>query len=232
MLALLTGATRGIGAAVCRKLLKMGYTTAFLYRNEHTYRAFLGTLSEEEQSRVWALQGNLAKPDDITAFSERLLAEKGLPETIILNAGVYEGGFPSELSPAEWATQLQLNFGQVQQTLFPLLPALKVRKSGKIILIGTVVTREPRTFAASYTLSKGLLDQYGRLLADELRGFNIDLTRILPGSVNTETWGDADVPRECFVEPDDIAGTVEFVLNQRAPVWIEEIVVRPLDKNW
>jgi NADP-dependent 3-hydroxy acid dehydrogenase YdfG len=150
----------------------------------------------------------------------------------VLNAGVYDGGFPSELSQTDWATQLQLNFGQAQQTLEPLLSGLKTRKSGKIILIGTVVTREPRTFAASYTLSKGLLDQYGRLLADELRGYNVALTRILPGSVNTETWGDADVPRECFVEPDDIAGTVEFVLNQRAPVWIEEIVVRPLDKNW
>ncbi len=232
MLALLTGATRGIGAAVCRKLLKMGYTTAFLYRNEHTYQAFLSTLSDEEKSRVWAVQGNLAKPDDITAFSESLLAEKGLPETIILNAGVYEGGFPSELSPADWATQMQLNFGQAQQSLFPLLPALKARKSGKIILIGTVVTREPRTFAASYTLSKGLLDQYGRLMADELRGYNIALSRILPGSVNTETWGDAEVPRECFVEPDDIAGAVEFILRQRPAVWIEEMVVRPLDKNW
>lgn len=232
MLALLTGATRGIGAAVCRKLLKLGYTTAFLYRNEETYAAFLGTLSEEEKTRVWAQRGDLAKPDDIAGFVQQLQSELGLPDVIVLNAGVYEGGVPSELSPADWATQLQLNFGQAQQTLFPLMPALKARKSGKIILIGTVVTREPRTFAASYTLSKGLLDQFGRLMADELRGYNIALTRILPGSVNTETWGNADVPRACFVEPDDIAGTVEFVLNQRPAVWIEEIVVRPLDKNW
>ena len=73
---------------------------------------------------------------------------------------------------------------------------------------------------------------YARLLGEELRESGIGVTRIVPGSVNTATWGDADVPRDQFVQAGDIARLVLEITHMPLHTWVEEITIRPLDKNW
>ena len=69
-------------------------------------------------------------------------------------------------------------------------------------------------------------------MADEMRDVNVGVTRIVLGSVNTPSWGDSDVPISKFAQSEDIALAVEQIIRMKPATWVEEIIIRPKDRNW
>lgn len=232
MKAIVTGASSGIGHAIALKLAAAGWQLAVISRSEKRVDellALLGTLGMQEHI---FMTGDLTHPGVVESFCSTVQERWGDVDLIVNNAGEYVPGDVGTLTLAQLDEQMNVNFRSGFKLVQHFVPVMKLAGKGRIVFISSQVVREPRPFAAAYTLSKSLNDMYARLLGEELRESGVGVTRIVPGSVNTATWGDADVPRSQFVQPEEIAQLVSDICHMPSTTWVEEIRIRPLDKNW
>ncbi len=232
MKALLSGATSGIGKAIAIELARAGFALAFVSRSQEKAEDLLSVLSQFGNTEHFYVFGDHTQPSVIDQFNNEVRLRWKEPDLIINNAGIYEAGFPSQMSEAQLLSQLEQNFWHAFRITQPWLNSFKDRSSGKLIFIGSMGTRQTRTDAAAYTISKGMLEQYAKVLAEELRDYGVAVTRIIPGSINTASWDQSDVPLQLFVQPEDIARLVLSLLNLSKTSWVEELIIRPLNKNW
>jgi short-subunit dehydrogenase len=229
MLAVITGATRGIGKAATLALARLGYRLAFVARPSKQLNQLLLELGESKPIYV---EGDLRENHSIAALNAKINSEGLVPDLILLNAGIFTPGLVDDLTRQQLDDALDHNFVPALETIRPWLDAMKLRKSGRIIFIGSIATRNPRPEAAPYVLSKALLSAYAELLFHSLRSSNISVTRIIPGAIDTDTWQGLDVPRAHFIPAEDLARIIVSI-TQLAPQTVpEEIIVRPTDPNW
>jgi NAD(P)-dependent dehydrogenase (short-subunit alcohol dehydrogenase family) len=232
MKVVLSGATSGIGKAIAIELANAGFSVAFIARSKEKAEDLISILAKSDSQKHFYMPGDHTRQAVIDEFCNEIKLRWKEPDIIINNAGVYESGLASEMSEALLMSQLDRNFWHAFRITQPWLNVFKKRGSGNIIFIGSVVTKQARSGAAAYTISKGLLDQYAHVLAEELRDFGVAVTRIVPGSVNTPSWDQGSVPQELFVQPQEIARLVISLLKLSKTSWLEEVIIRPLDKNW
>ena len=232
MRAIITGATSGIGKAIALKLADAGWELAVISRSEEKLELLKKELlSLGNQEHVFH-QGDLSQPSTVNTFCENVAKHWQQIDLIVNNAGEYVPGDIGSLRLEQLDEQMNINFRSGFQLIQHFVPSFKQAGKGRIVFISSQVVRDPRPFAAAYTLSKSLNDMYARLLGEELRESGVGVTRIVPGSVNTATWGDADVPRDQFVQPEEIAQLVADICQMPSSTWVEEIRIRPIDKNW
>lgn len=233
MYAIVTGATSGIGRSIALALASNGYSIATLSRDEIRLNSLGVALAEVNPTgRHMLMKGNLLFEADISQFNERLRSERGIPELIVNCAGIYTTRVPSEMQESDLRQLIDVNFFGAFRITQPWIASLKSRGTGTILSIGSIVTKWPRPHAASYTLSKQLLDNWMQLLAEELRDSGIRITRIQPGSVLTPSWVDeTEEMKEHTILPEEIARIVNLVLALPERTWLEEVTIRPLSRT-
>jgi short-subunit dehydrogenase len=229
MIALITGATRGIGRASTLALVKMGYRPAFVARPSEQLKQLLNDVKDANPIYI---EGDLRDGHSISALNAKLDAEGLVPDLILLNAGIFTPGLVDELSQAELDDAFSHNFTPALETVRHWIPKMKVRKSGRIVFIGSIATLNPRPEASPYVLSKALLTSYAELLFHSLRPHGIAVTRIIPGAINTDTWHGLDVPREKFIPAEDVAHLIASIASLAPQTVPEELIIRPADPNW
>lgn len=231
MIALLTGVTRGIGRTLCLELAAMGYRPAFVARKSEQLDSLLEAIKNLGQNPLW-IEGDLRHKESIAALNDLIRSEGLQPDLLILNAGIYEMSMPSVMTAEMVNNMLDANFWHAFNTLQYWMPNLLQSGKGKVVFIGSVVSKTPRTEAAAYSLAKTMLDTYAQLAGAQLRAAGVPVCRIIPGSVNTSSWGDFDGPRHLFVQEQDIWQAVRFLLEVNPHAWVEELVIKPLDESW
>ena len=114
-----------------------------------------------------------------------------------------------------------------------ILPLLKVNKKGHVFNIGSIVTEIPRADVAAYTISKFALNGFTKVLREELRPYRVKVTEFIPGSINTSSWdGVEDVPKEDFIQPSEVANALWNCYQNTGNCNIEEMIIRPLNKDF
>lgn len=229
MLAVITGATRGIGRAATLALAQLGYRPAFVARPSNQLNQLL---LELEESKPIYVEGDLLDNKTIAALNAKINSEGLIPDLILLNAGIFTPGLVDDLTHQQLDEALSQNFVPSLETIRPWLDAMKLRRSGRIIFIGSIATRIMRPEAAPYVLSKALLTAYAELLFHSLRSSNISVTRIIPGAIDTDTWQGLDVPRAHFIPTEDVARIIVNIAQLAPQTVPEEIVIRPTDPSW
>jgi 3-oxoacyl-[acyl-carrier protein] reductase len=234
MKAIITGASSGIGQAIARQLATEGWQIATATRHEESISSIKSDLEKRNPQHIEPIvvKADLSNPSSLETFLSIVDLSWDCPDLIVCNVGLFSPDTPSTLQIDELQHQLEINAFSAIRTCKHYVPKLIEAKKGMIIFTGTILNIEPRTSAASYTLSKGLLNSYAGMLADELRSSNIRVSRIQPGSVSTPTWGTEPVPHETFVQPEDIAKGVSWMVNLPSSTWVEELIIRPTNKNW
>ena len=156
----------------------------------------------------------------------------GTVDVLVNNASLYSEGnlFSEEAGTME--TMMNTNVYSAYALVRGLVPGMVKAKSGYVFNICSVLSREPRTQAASYTVSKFALLGLSKTLAEEVRDHGVKVTAILPGSTNTPSWDGLDVPREQFVQPEDVADLLMQTMKLSAGAWLEELTIRPLNRNF
>ncbi|MGD1843971.1 MAG: SDR family oxidoreductase [Salibacteraceae bacterium] len=233
MRALITGATRGIGRAVAHALAKEGYDLAITARSlsdlEDLRQELRGIYPHLE---IIARSADLMEHYDIDALAQTVVQHWGGVDVLVNNVGAYTLGRLGENEPRELETSLKVNLLSAYKLTLPLLPAFKAQGSGHIFNIGSIVTRQPRVEAANYTIAKFALDGFTKVLAEEMRDHGVKVCSILPGSVNTSSWDGIEAPKETFVQPEDVARSIVAAIHLSSGAWIEELVIRPTDRNF
>lgn len=214
--AVVTGASRGIGAACAAALAGAGYHVVSVARSEGEYRCDLTDLD------AW------------TRVGERILAERGVPEVVVNNAGGYFIKPLAETSMAEFNRLLALNLTAAYAVARTFLPAMMAAGRGAFISIGSVADHNGFAENSAYAASKYGLRGLHETLIDEYRGSGVRLTLVSPGPVDTALWDPIDpdtrdgyTARADMLKPSDVAEAVLFAATRPAHVHVDWLRLGP-----
>jgi 3-oxoacyl-[acyl-carrier protein] reductase len=184
-IALVTGASKGIGAAIARHLGAAGATVVVNYASSSDGADRTVSQIVAEGGKAVAIQGDFSSLNDITRTFEEIKERYGKLDILVNNAGVFSFGPVSDITPEEFHRQFNLNvFG----LLFASREALKLigPDGGSIINIGSVVGSMPPAFSSIYSATKGAVDNLTVSLSKEFGSRKIRVNALNPGMVVTE----------------------------------------------
>jgi 3-oxoacyl-[acyl-carrier protein] reductase len=225
--AVVTGAGRGIGAAIAKRLADLGAAVILCGRTRSAL---------ESTARMLTLAGHRADvcECDITSLASveklarHVTASFGRLEILVNNAGV--GGFSlplHELPPDSWEQILNTNLRGVYYTIRCLAPMMISARSGHIINVSSGAGKNPLPNGAAYAASKWGLNGLSYSVAEELRGYNVRVSVICPGSTQTDLSPHVGKDPSRMLQPDDIAHVVEMLVTQSPQSFASEVILRP-----
>lgn len=229
-LAIVTGGARGIGAAIASKLAELGADVIITAR--HTER--LERTATEIRKRGGRCE---ARPCDVTslpeveALGEMLGDRRERLRVVVNNAGV--GGFSAPLHQTDvetWEKIINTNLRGVFYMTRVFAPALIANGGGDIVNISSLAGKNALPNGAAYAASKWGLNGLSYSMAEELRGHNIRVTVVCPGSVNTELSPHEGKNVNKMLQPGDVAHVVAMVVTQAPQSFASEILLRPTQK--
>jgi 3-oxoacyl-[acyl-carrier protein] reductase len=228
--AVVTGAGRGIGAAIARKLAGLGATAVLCGRTQ-------ATLDATAQAILEAGGKTEVIPCDVTILHQleyaatRVDSTFGRCDILVNNAGV--GGFNDALHnmpPDDWDRILNTNLRGVFFTIKAFAPLMIRNYSGHIINISSLAGKNALPNGAAYAASKWGLNGLSYSVAEELRVHNIRVSVVCPGSTETELTPHAGKDPKKMLQPDDIAHAVAMLATQAPQSFVSEILLRPTQK--
>ena len=215
---LVTGASRGIGLEVARRVINAGERVALLARGESVLEA-----AKELGENALGLQADVSDPASVQAATEKVIARWGRIDTVVNNAGMHRGGKVGRLALEDWQAVINTNLTGALNVISAARPNLK--EGSSIVNIGAVVGFRGFPGDAAYGASKAGLAGLTRALAIELAGKGITVNLVIPGLVLTDmTGGLSDkalesmrktVPMGRYGEPEEIAEVIEWVARSR-----------------
>ncbi len=228
--AVITGAGRGIGAAIALKLASLGATAVLCGRTRAALEssaqaiAQAGGTAEVAACDVTSLQSVEAAAKSVEASFRRV-------DILVNNAGI--GGFGGplhQLPPDAWDQILNTNLRGIFYTTRAFAPMMIRARSGHIINISSLAGKNALPNGAAYAASKWGLNGLSYSLAEELRVHNIRVAVICPGSTNTELSPHAGKDHAKMLQPGDVAHTVAMLVTQAPQSFVSEILIRPTQK--
>lgn len=226
-MALVTGASRGIGRAVARTLADAGAEVHLLARSADA----LEVLAAELGGRAWP--ADLGDEAEVWDALDRLQEASGAPPDLVVNAGgVFDVAPLAETSVETFDRNVRVNLRGTFLVLRSLLPALLERDAGTIVNIGSVAGRRAFPGNGAYAASKYGVRGLHEVLLEELRGTGVRATLLEPSATDTGIWdpldpdSDPDLPdRQAMLRPGDVADTVLFVATRPPSVRIPFLAV-------
>ena len=223
--ALVTGASRGIGRAIARRLAATHDIVA-VARSEGELRA----LAEEIQRGGGACAVAPADVTDEAAVGRALGAVEAA--VLVNNAGVGVIKPLLELSAEEWRRVIDVNFNALFYVTRTLLPAMIRRGGGDVVNIGSLAGRNSFVGGTAYAGTKHAVMAFTESLMLEVRDRNVRVSVIMPGSVDTELRAGAALlgatgDGRWMLTPDDIAEAVAFTVSRPAHASVSRVEIRP-----
>jgi NAD(P)-dependent dehydrogenase (short-subunit alcohol dehydrogenase family) len=229
--AVVTGGGRGIGHTIVNKLAQMGATVVFTGRDQTRLQQVARELAAHGH-RCEGIACDLNDLASVEALGLRLRRDYGRVDILVNNAGI--GGPPGllhELAPADWDAIFNTNLRGVYYMLRAIVPLMIEAGSGHIINISSLAGKNPLPRGAAYSASKWGLNGLSYGVAEELRGHNIRVSVICPGSVNTDfSPRRAGKETSRMLQPGDVAHAVAMLVTQEPQSFISEVLIRPTQK--
>lgn len=231
MIALITGATKGIGKAITEAFAERGYELFITSRNPQDLKELRSELlAKYTTQKVHFYAADLSVKKDRQELINQV--NKSYPKLDILvnNAGIYEAS-ESMLTEKEdiMRESMEVNLFAPFDLSRGLMPLMKKSPRPQIINICSVASLMARSGAASYSVSKHAFLGFSRNLRAELMPQKIKVTSLLPGSTWSNSWAGADLPRERIMEPEDVAKVVLCAIALSPSAVMEEVVFGPME---
>lgn len=222
-LVIVTGASRGLGLAICRQLLQQGFTVLALAR---TLSTDLNALTEQYGSDLTFVSADLSDLDNIQPLCSELIKQHGRPYALINNAAVGYDGVLATMHNSEINALLNLNVqAPILLTKYLLRPML-LNQSGRIINISSIIARTGFNGLSVYAASKAALEGFTKSLSREVGKAGITVNCVAPGYMQTEMTNSLQgdklesikrrSPLGRLATPDDAAGAVLYLLSEQA----------------
>ena len=224
--ALVTGGSRGIGAAVARELARAGATVVVGYRSGAEEAE---SIASEIGGR--AVQADVSNVDD----AKRLVEEAGDLDVLVNNAGITRDGVLARMTDEDWRSVLETNLSSVFYTCRAVSRGMMKRRSGSIVNLSSIVGLHGNWGQSNYAASKGGIVAFTKSLAQELGSRGVRANVVAPGYIKTQLT-DA-IPEEAqqqmlgltplgrFGDPADVARAVRFLSSDDASFITGEVVV-------
>jgi NADP-dependent 3-hydroxy acid dehydrogenase YdfG len=225
--ALVTGASRGIGRAVARRLAASGARVALLARDVEALRA----LAAELGGGAFPVGCDVSRPHEVQAAAERVALDfDGAPDAVVNNAGLFHLQRLDETSPIDFARTVETNLVAPFLLLRAFLPAMRARGHGHLVTVGSIADRLALPENGAYAASKFGARGMHEVLRAELRGTGVRATLVSPGPVDTPLWDPVDpdtrpgfTPRAKMLAADHVADAVLYAITAPAAMNVDEL---------
>jgi 3-oxoacyl-[acyl-carrier protein] reductase len=227
--ALVTGGSRGIGRAIARRLASMGSAVAICGRDK-------GALHAAEEELRAQITGVFSQVADVTNAADVDQLVQGAESTLgpisilVNNAGIGVFGPAHEKSEADWDRVLNTNLKSVFLVSKAVVPSMIRHGRGDIINISSLAGKNAFAGGGLYCASKWGVRGLSACMAEDLRGHNIRVAVICPGSVATEFSGRGPKDATKVLTADDVAHAVAMLVTQGPQSFLSEVDLRPLRK--
>jgi NADP-dependent 3-hydroxy acid dehydrogenase YdfG len=241
--AIITGASSGIGEAIARLLAREGARVTLAARRRERIEALARTLEDEEGARVLAHPTDVAEPGQVEAMVKATLDAFGQVDILVNNAGIMPISPLAEARVDDWSRMVDVNVKGVLFAVGAVLPGMVERGGGHVVNIGSLAGRRPFPGGTIYAATKFAVRALTAGMQLELSAAHgIRVTDVQPGVVETELMD--HIPSEGIrqgfadgwrnrrkLDPEDVARAVLFALSSPDRVNVNEILIRPTDQT-
>lgn len=221
-IAIVTGASRGIGRGIAEALAAAGAAVAVNYRSGETQALAVVESIEGNGGRAVAVQGDVAEFAEAQKVIEQTIAELGGLHVLVNNAGIARDALIYNMEPQDWLDVMRVNFGGVFNCTKAAMGHFMGQRDGNIINISSVMGQRGWMGESNYSASKGAINAFTRCCAMELARFGVRVNAVLPGFVPTELveglvakdGGQGilkQLPMRSFGDVGDVANLVAFL---------------------
>jgi 3-oxoacyl-[acyl-carrier protein] reductase len=225
--AVVTGAGRGIGAAIARTIATIGATVLLCGRTRKTLETTAAAIARAGGEAEVAVC-DVADLQSVEALAGQVERTRNRVDILVNNAGI--GGFGGPLhalAPIDWDRILNTNLRGVYYMIRSLAPIMMRTKTGHIINISSLAGKNALPNGAAYAASKWGLNGLSYSVAEELRSHNIRVSVICPGSTDTELTPHPGKDTAKMLQPDDVAHIVAMLVTQAPQSFVSEVLLRP-----
>lgn len=225
-IAIVTGAGRGIGEAIARRLASEGARVACVSRSVANSQRVADAINADYPEAARAYSVDVADRQAVIAASEAIMTDFGRVDILVNNAGVTRDGLAMRMSEEDWDLVLDTNLKGAFNFIQGVMRGMLKQRSGRIINIASVAGLMGNAGQANYAASKAGLIGLTKTLARELASRNITSNAVAPGFITTDMTDVlpdnikngvvASIPLGRFGEPDDIAAAVAFLASPEA----------------
>ena len=225
---IITGGSRGIGAAAARLFAQAGADVVITFtKNEKAAQAVVKSVKELGRKAL-ALKADVASEKDAQKVVRATLKTFGKIDVLVNNAGIWTYGAIGSMAAHVWKQTMQVNLDGMFYMTNAVVPHMKERKSGKIINISSTAGQRGEAEHSHYAASKGGMISFTKAIATELGPFNINVNSVAPGWVDTELNDEVfsdkkykeqerrKIPIQRIPTPEDIAGPILFLASDLA----------------
>ena len=234
--ALITGASRGIGAATALTFAEAGASLVLNYLNHEAEAIRVADLARSRGAAVTTVRADVSRFEDVRHLFDVAQNEFGRVDVVVANAGVWTGGAIDELDEAQWDETIDVNLKGVYACCHFAARAMKPSNSGRIITVSSTAGQRGEAFHSHYAASKGGIISLTKSLASELGGYGITVNCVAPGWVDTELSAvplrDSrefanivrSIPLGRVATAEDVAGAIVFLASDLARHITGEVV--------
>lgn len=236
--ALVTGGSRGIGAATVKLFAQSGADVVFNYHRNREAAAQVEQEARKHGTRIESLKADLGKMANAKRLVEFTRDRLGRLDILVANAGIwYEPDTPIEkLNEREWDEMVRVNMKSVYSVVHYAVPHMIAQRAGRIVAISSTAGQRGEAFHTHYGATKGAIISFVKGLATELAGHNILVNCVAPGWVDTDMsasvlrskkglkWASASIPLKRPATADEIAGPILFAASDLATFITGEVI--------
>jgi 3-oxoacyl-[acyl-carrier protein] reductase len=220
--ALVTGASRGIGRAIAEALAAEGAAVAVNYRSGKEKAEEVVAAIEEAGGKAAPIPGDVADYDQAVAMVEQTVSVLGGLHVLVNNAGVADDALIYNMEPGAWLDIMRVNFGGVFNCTKAALDVFMLERKGTIVNISSVMGERGWTGESNYSASKGAVNAFTRCCAVELARFGIRVNAVLPGFSPTDMVAglmekdggkgiSKQIPMKTFASVEEVASAAVFL---------------------
>lgn len=226
-IAVVTGATKGIGKAIAEKYASEGFGVAFCSRNKDEGDKLAKQLSDIYKVDVLAMHCDVGSKKQLQVFADAIKNRFNRVDVLVNNAGIFMPGKLSTEDDKNFEMQMAINLSAPYYFTRMLLPMIMQEPNRHIFNICSTASIMAYPNGGSYSISKFALYGMTKVLREELKEENVKVTAVLPGATLTASWEGADFPKDRFIPAKDVAEAVWSAYNTSPSTVVEEVLIRP-----
>jgi 3-oxoacyl-[acyl-carrier protein] reductase len=225
---IITGGSRGIGAAAANLFAKAGADVVITYtKNAKAAEAVIENVKKQGRSCI-AIKADVSKANSAAKVVHQTIKRFGRIDILVNNAGIWTYGAIGSMKDSVWKKTMEVNLDGMFYLTNAVVPYMKKQRSGKIINISSTAGQRGEAEHSHYAASKGGMISFTKAIATELGPFNINVNSVAPGWVDTDlndsVFSDTaykeqerkKIPIQRIPTPDDIAGPIVFLASDLA----------------
>ena len=226
--AVVTGASKGIGFSVAKRLAEAGFSLFIVGRDNARLLEAKSQLLLAGAPEVYIFAGDLSQSDVAKRCTATICETWSSLTVLVNNAGVFLPGTMMEEAEGQFETLMTTNMNSAYHITKGLWPLLKLSNRAHVFNMCSIASITAYAAGGSYSVSKFAMLGFSKSLRLEGMPHGVRVTAILPGATLTDSWAGVDLPSSRFMKPADVANTVYSAFLMNETTVMEEVVLRPI----